>query len=86
MTDAISVSAPISGTDLTMSFEAGRLAQQADGSVLARIGDTVLIATATVTALAPSTRTRWPCRRIVPPSLTTRAAASKRMPLPSAES
>ena len=47
MTDAISVSAPISGTDLTMSFEAGRLAQQADGSVLARIGDTVLLATAT---------------------------------------
>src|SRR6516225_6291090 len=47
MADAISVSAPISGTDHTMSFEAGRLAQQADGAVLARIGDTVLLATAT---------------------------------------
>jgi polyribonucleotide nucleotidyltransferase len=47
MADAISVSSPISGTDRTMSFEAGRLAQQADGAVLARIGDTVLLATAT---------------------------------------
>src|SRR6516225_11141126 len=45
MADAISVSAPISGTDRTMSLEAGRLAQQADGAVLARIGDTVLLAT-----------------------------------------
>ena len=47
MSDAISVSAPISGTDRTMSFEAGKLAQLADGAVLARIGDTVLLATAT---------------------------------------
>ena len=47
MADAISVSAPISGTDRTMSFEAGKLAQLADGAVLARIGDTVLLATAT---------------------------------------
>ena len=47
MTDAISVSAPISGTDRTMTFEAGKLAQLADGAVLARIGDTVLLATAT---------------------------------------
>ncbi len=45
MTDAISVSAPISGTDRTMSFEAGKLAQLADGAVVARIGDTVLLAT-----------------------------------------
>jgi polyribonucleotide nucleotidyltransferase len=45
MADAISVSAPISGTDLTMSIEAGKLAQLADGAVLARIGDTVLLAT-----------------------------------------
>jgi polyribonucleotide nucleotidyltransferase len=47
MADAISVSGPISGTDRTMSFEAGKLAQLADGSVLARLGDTVLLATAT---------------------------------------
>ncbi|HEV3281665.1 MAG TPA: polyribonucleotide nucleotidyltransferase [Acidimicrobiales bacterium] len=47
MSDAISVTAPISGTDRTLSFEAGKLAQLADGAVLARIGDTVLLATAT---------------------------------------
>jgi len=47
MADAISVSAPISGTDRTLSFESGKLAQLADGAVLARIGDTVLLATAT---------------------------------------
>ncbi len=46
MAEAISVSAPISGTDRSMSFEAGKLAQQADGAVLARIGDTVVLATA----------------------------------------
>ncbi len=45
MTDAIRVSSPITGTDKTLSFEAGRLAQLADGAVLARIGDTVLLAT-----------------------------------------
>ena len=47
MADAISVSAPISGTDRTMSFEAGKLAQLADGAVEARIGDTILLATVT---------------------------------------
>src|SRR5271166_4998750 len=47
MADAISLSGPISGTDRTMSFEAGKLAQLADGAVVARIGDTVLLATAT---------------------------------------
>ncbi len=47
MSDAISVSAPISGTDRTMSFDAGKLAQLADGAVLARLGDTVILATAT---------------------------------------
>ena len=46
MAQAISVSAPISGTDRSMSFEAGKLAQQADGAVLGRIGDTVVLATA----------------------------------------
>ncbi len=47
MADAISVSGPISGTDRTLSFETGKLAALADGAVLARIGDTVLLATAT---------------------------------------
>ena len=46
MAEAISVSAPISGTERSMSFEAGKLAQQADGAVLGRIGDTVVLATA----------------------------------------
>ena len=35
MADAITVSAPISGTDRTLSFETGKLAGQADGAVLA---------------------------------------------------
>ncbi|HVX21633.1 MAG TPA: polyribonucleotide nucleotidyltransferase [Acidimicrobiales bacterium] len=47
MAEAISVSGPISGTDRTLSFETGKLAQLADGAVVARIGDTVLLATAT---------------------------------------
>ncbi|MHB1987522.1 MAG: polyribonucleotide nucleotidyltransferase [Acidimicrobiales bacterium] len=47
MTDAISVSAPVSGTDKTLSFEAGKLAGQADGAVVARLGDTIVLVTAT---------------------------------------
>ena len=47
MSDAITVSTPISGTDRTLTFETGKLAQLADGAVVARIGDTVLLATAT---------------------------------------
>jgi polyribonucleotide nucleotidyltransferase len=47
MSDAITVSAPISGTDRTLTYETGKLAQLADGAVVARIGDTVLLATAT---------------------------------------
>ena len=47
MSDAISVSVPISGTDRTLSMEAGKLAQLADGAVMARIGDTILLATVT---------------------------------------
>ncbi|MDA8291635.1 MAG: polyribonucleotide nucleotidyltransferase [Actinomycetota bacterium] len=47
MADAISVSAPISGTDRTLSFETGKLAGQADGAVVARIGDTIVLVTAT---------------------------------------
>src|SRR6516225_10070060 len=47
MAEAIMVSGPISGTDRRMTFETGRLAQLADGAVLGRIGDTVVLATAT---------------------------------------
>ncbi|MGH9108663.1 MAG: polyribonucleotide nucleotidyltransferase [Acidimicrobiales bacterium] len=47
MAEAISVSAPITGTDRSLSFEAGKLAQQADGAVVGRIGDTVVLAAAT---------------------------------------
>jgi polyribonucleotide nucleotidyltransferase len=47
MAEAIRVSGPISGTDRTLSFEAGKLAHLADGAVLARIGDTIVLATAT---------------------------------------
>ncbi len=47
MADAISVSAPISGTDRKLTFETGKLAGQADGAVVGRIGDTMLLVTAT---------------------------------------
>jgi polyribonucleotide nucleotidyltransferase len=47
MAEAIRVSGPISGTDRTLSFEAGKLAHLADGAVQARIGDTIILATAT---------------------------------------
>ena len=52
MADAISVSAPISGTDRTLSFETGKLAGQADGAVLGRIGDTMVLVTATASRSA----------------------------------
>jgi polyribonucleotide nucleotidyltransferase len=47
MSDAIRVSGPITGTDRTLSYEAGKLAQLADGAVVARIGDTIVLVTAT---------------------------------------
>ncbi len=47
MADAISVSAPISGTERTLSFETGKLAGQADGAVVGRIGDTIVLVAAT---------------------------------------
>ncbi|HEY4332112.1 MAG TPA: polyribonucleotide nucleotidyltransferase, partial [Ilumatobacteraceae bacterium] len=46
MADAIRVSAPVSGTDKTLSFETGKLAQQSQGAVLASIGRTTVLATA----------------------------------------
>jgi polyribonucleotide nucleotidyltransferase len=42
----VSVSAPISGTEKTLSFETGKLAQNSQGAVIARIGDTVVMCTA----------------------------------------
>jgi polyribonucleotide nucleotidyltransferase len=47
MADAITVSAPISGTDRTITFETGKLAGQADGAVVVRVGDTMVLVTAT---------------------------------------
>ncbi|MEN3315736.1 MAG: polyribonucleotide nucleotidyltransferase, partial [Acidimicrobiaceae bacterium] len=47
MAEAVSVSCPITGTDKTLSFSAGKLAQLADGAVVAQIGDTVVLVTAT---------------------------------------
>ncbi|MGH9039083.1 MAG: polyribonucleotide nucleotidyltransferase, partial [Acidimicrobiia bacterium] len=46
MTDPIAVSAPIGQTGKSLSFETGVLALQADGAVLASIGDTTVLATA----------------------------------------
>ncbi|HLF41449.1 MAG TPA: polyribonucleotide nucleotidyltransferase, partial [Acidimicrobiia bacterium] len=46
MTDPIAVSAPIGDSGKTLSFEAGQLAQQADGAVVSRIGNTVVLSTA----------------------------------------
>ncbi|MDQ3643324.1 MAG: polyribonucleotide nucleotidyltransferase, partial [Actinomycetota bacterium] len=46
MTEPVSVSGPIADTGKTLSFEAGKLAQLANGSVVARIGDTVVLVTA----------------------------------------
>ena len=40
------VSGPISGSDRTLSFETGVLAQQSQGAVVARIGETMVLATA----------------------------------------
>ena len=42
----ITVVSPITGTEKTMTFEAGKLAQLANGAVVARIGDTVVLVTA----------------------------------------
>ena len=47
MAEAITVTAPISGTDRSITFETGKLAGQADGAVVARIGDTIVLVTAT---------------------------------------
>jgi polyribonucleotide nucleotidyltransferase len=46
MADAIRVSGPVSGTDKTLSFETGKLAQQSQGAVVASLGNTTVLATA----------------------------------------
>src|SRR6266436_10297344 len=46
MARAISVSGPISGTGKSLSFETGELAQQSQGAVVGRIGDTIVLVTA----------------------------------------
>ncbi|MHB8466740.1 MAG: polyribonucleotide nucleotidyltransferase [Acidimicrobiales bacterium] len=46
MADAIAVQGPVSGTAKTLSFETGKLAQQSQGAVVGRIGDTVVLVTA----------------------------------------
>jgi polyribonucleotide nucleotidyltransferase len=46
MADAIRVSAPISGTDKTLSFETGKLARQSQGAVVGQIGKTAALLTA----------------------------------------
>ena len=46
MVDAIRVSGPVSGTDKTLSFETGKLAQQSQGAVVAQLGRTTVLATA----------------------------------------
>jgi polyribonucleotide nucleotidyltransferase len=47
MAEAITVSGPISGSSRNLSYETGKFAQQADGAVVARIGDTMVLVTAT---------------------------------------
>ena len=42
----VAVSGPIADTGKTPSFEAGLLAQQADGAVVSRIGNTIVLSTA----------------------------------------
>ncbi len=46
MSHETSVSTPISGTDKTLSFSTGKLAQQSMGAVVATIGGTVVLTTA----------------------------------------
>ncbi len=48
MPEPVSVSSPISSTSRTLTFETGKLAAQADGAVLGRIGDTLVLVTATM--------------------------------------
>jgi len=53
MGEPFSVEAPVSGTGKTISFQTGLLAQQSQGAVVARIGDTIVLATANAASHAP---------------------------------
>jgi polyribonucleotide nucleotidyltransferase len=53
MVEPVSVSAPVSGTGKTISFETGLLAPQSQGAVVGRIGDTMVLATANAASSAP---------------------------------
>src|SRR6058998_3700099 len=46
MADAISASGAVSGTEKSLTFETGKLAQQSQGAVMATIGGTTVLATA----------------------------------------
>src|ERR687897_726008 len=46
MADPIVVSAPVSGTDQTLSFETGKIAFQSQGAVVASLGKTQVLVTA----------------------------------------
>jgi polyribonucleotide nucleotidyltransferase len=47
MAEATTVSGPVTGTEKQLSFEAGKLAGQADGAVLIEMGGTAVLVTAT---------------------------------------
>ncbi len=53
MGEPVQVSAPVSGTGKTMSFETGFLAPQSQGAVVGRIGDTMVLATANAATTPP---------------------------------
>ena len=61
MAEAIRVSMPVSGTDKTLSFETGKLAQQSMGAVVASLGGTTVLATAR--SMPPTTSTTTLTRR-----------------------
>src|SRR5688500_3989999 len=46
MADAISISGAVRGNDQSLSFETGKLALQSQGAVVARLGETMVLATA----------------------------------------
>jgi polyribonucleotide nucleotidyltransferase len=49
-TTSTKVSGPITGTSKSLSFETGLLAQQSQGAVVGRIGETIVLATANATS------------------------------------
>ena len=66
MNNPQSVSHTFSGTDKTVSFETGRLAGLAGGAVLAQLGDTTVLVTATgAKSPRPGARARSPVRSSV---------------------